>query len=458
MKFVANKAVVFIVILLVVVFANVTGATGLDTTPVTFSATATENHFPKSLKFSVSVSSDRIIESAKFLYYFRNDSTTTIEVLEIEPSRQVDLTYTMNTYLTDAVPSTPIFYYWQVKLDTGESVKSPETLVYYDDIRYDWQIREQGNMAVWWHDRPQEFGKLVFDIADEAMREQRKLFGIELEFPIRLIIYNSDEEFAEWHSSSTDMIGGQAFTTLGITTQIVEDVYWQEEWLVEVVPHEISHLYFYQVTYHPITGGAPSWLDEGVAQLNEVGRPTEALHAAEDAIRSGSYLPLWSLAGSFDHSDEDKFQQAYDESISAVTYLIEIYGEDALARLFAEYKRGSPTDLAFRNALGVSFNEFEQGWLAWLGAPAGTYIPPYEFTPRPMGGLSTQTPLPTVIANSTPVSTPTPILAVAPSSSESDGTRRYLLGMMLFCLACLCLSVPLIAAAIGIAIFKGNQH
>jgi hypothetical protein len=453
MKFVANKAVVFIAILLVVL-SNATGAMGLDKSLVTFSSTAIENEFPKSLKFSVSVNSDSIIESAKFFYYFRNDSTTTMEVLEMEPSRQVDLTYKFNTYLTDAIPSSPIFYYWQVKLDSGESIKSTEELVYYDDIRYDWHVREQGNMAVWWHDRPQEFGETVFGIAEEAMREQRKLFGIELEFPIRLIIYNTDEEFAEWHYASTEYVGGQAFPTLGITTQIVEDVYWQEEWLMEVVPHEISHLYFFQVTYNPLVE-APTWLDEGVAQLTEFGDTTDSLRAARNAIRSGNYLPLWSLSGSFDDTDADRFSQAYDESISAVTYLVDIYGEDALTLLFAEYKQGHPTGKAFPNAIGVSFEEFEQGWLEWLDAPAGTYIPPVEITPLPMGARPTRTPPPTVDASATLVNTP---VSVAPSSSESTMNNLYLLGIMLFCIACLCWSVPLITAAIGIAIFKGNKQ
>ena len=456
MRSVSIKPIVFIATLLIVALSNVIGAAGLESTPVTFSSTTTENQFPKSLTFSVHVNSDRLIQSAKFFYYYRNDPSREMVVLEIEESKQLDLTYTLQTYMMDAVPSSPIFYYWQVKLDSGESIKSPEELVYYDDIQYDWHVLEQGNMAVWWHDRPQEFGDTVFDIAEQAMREQRKLFGIELEFPIRLIIYNTDEEFAEWHYASTEYIGGQAFPTLGITTQIVEDVYWQEEWLMEVVPHEISHLYFFQVTYNPLVE-APTWLDEGVAQLNEFGDTTDSLRAARDAIRSGNYLPLWSLSGSFDDTDEDKFSQAYNESISAVTYLVDVYGEDALSLLFAEYKQGRPTREAFPNAIGVSFEEFEQGWLDWLGAPVGTYFPPVEITPLPMGARPTQVPQQTPVVSLPEESTPTPALSVAPSSSGRDPGGMYVFGSMLACLACACSSVTLLGVVAGIAMFNGKK-
>ena len=371
---------------------------------VTFSSTETVNRFPTSLSFRTTVTIDQgEIAAAKLLLRTSNfinlaSGTTTIN-LEINPAPTVQLDY---VWAITTVPSTPFYYSWEITDSAGNVVRSPEELIYYDDTRYDWQILENEYLAVWWHDRPESFGEQVYEIANEAFAVQQTVFQAELAFPIKIIIYNNFDEFAEWQGGLVEFIGGQAFPNIGVTTQIVEAFGSQEQWLNDVVPHEISHLYLAQVSYNP-TAPVPVWLDEGVAQFNEFGNHDFTLRVVEDAAASGELIPLSSLRSGFGfQNSEANTRLAYAEGLSAVTYLVETYGTQGLADLLAAYKAGQGTESAFPAALGVTAGQFEADWAVWLGLEPGEYVTPTPWplpSPRPSPTLmtfATRTPAPDV--------------------------------------------------------------
>lgn len=127
---------------------------------------------------------------------------------------------------------------------------------------------ENSDIGIWWHDRPESFGETIFEIAIAAVEHQRDLFQADLDYKMKIIIYNNSAEFAAWHNLAHDWVGGETYSNYGITVQIVKDSGYLSGWLNNVIPYEISHLYFDQVTYNS-TVSIPVWLNEGVAQYNE---------------------------------------------------------------------------------------------------------------------------------------------------------------------------------------------
>ncbi len=376
---------------------------------IIFSSPSTENHFPESLTFNIiAESKDSEVVSALLYYSARGETSTTRQVIDVEPASRVELSFIWNTSNNTTPPSAPIIYRWEVTDSNGNKFSSPEELVYYDDVRFDWQILENENIAVWWHDRPLSFGESVFQIALEAFEEQRELFQALPEYQIRIIVYNDFEEFAEWHSYVSEFTGGQAFPSMAVTTQIVSAYNSIDLWLTDVIPHEISHLYFYQATYHPLVE-VPAWLNEGIAQLNEFTLQTTAIEYAEMAIQDGDLLPLWSLTGSFGYQ-EDKVRLAYAESLSVAAFIDERYGSDGISKLMASYKSGLSGDEALVNGFGVTLIELQDEWLEWMGVdptlyPAPTAFPTVAWPTPPVWTtptrLATHTPVPP--ATNTPV-------------------------------------------------------
>jgi hypothetical protein len=137
----------------------------------------------------------------------------------------------------------------------------------------------------------------------------------------------------------------------------------------------------------------PAWLDEGLAQYYEFGRPEAGLERVESAAQQGRLLPLVSLSGGFGR-DPEQVRLSYDQSLSAVTYLLETWGDPGLQGLIAALKSGKPVRAAVESALGVTWEEFEAGWITWLGVPTTPAAPP--------------TPTPTLVRPTAPSGWPTP--------------------------------------------------
>lgn len=392
---------------------------------ITFAPFETHNNFPADLTFSTTVSSTAAeIVAAELVFHLRNQFSSdslSRQQIEMEPGNQVELSYTWDTS-AGTIPGAAVIYYWEVMDAAGNQVQSPEQMVRYEDTRYDWQILENEDIAVWWHDRQASFGEDVFEIAAEAVEKQRELFQADLDFQMRIIIYNDFAEFAEWNGVVSEFIGGQAFPDQGITAQIVSAYGSQSSWLNDVVPHEISHLYFEQVTFHR-RSNPPTWLNEGVAQYNEFGSQRGALRDVETAAHQGDLIPLSSLEVGFGYFNEARARLAYAEAVSAVTYLVEAYGEAGLAALLAAYRAGLVTGEAFPAALGVTPGEFEAGWTVWLGLEAGEFVtntpwplPTFPPSPTPfvMGTNVPTTIVPTTAVPATPEPTkPATATAVA---------------------------------------------
>lgn len=346
---------------------------------ITVGEPTTVNNFPDSLIFRIPATSSAGDIVTADLYYsfdgFISSPSYTREQIDFVTASSVKLEFEWDTDGLTTPPGMPISYYWRIRDSAGNQLITDTYLVRYDDIRYDWQVLEDEYIAVWWHDKPAAFGQSVFDIAQRAILQQRILFDVTLDYQIRIIIYNDDAEFHAWHAVALDWVGGEAFSDYGITTQIVYGSQPGDAWLQGVIPHEISHQYFAPVTRNP-TVSVPHWLNEGVAQYNEFVDNNYALASVQNAVNRGEWIYLSSLAEGFGSYDEVRVRLAYAESLSAVNYLVETYGEEGLAAVLAAYREGHPTEEAFEVALGVPFSQFEGDWATWLGVPAGQYITP----------------------------------------------------------------------------------
>ena len=137
-------------------------------------------------------------------------------------------------------------------------------------------------------------------------------------------------------------------------------------------------------------------------------------------------MPLRALVGQFP-TTADRFGLAYDESVSAIDYLIRTHGQEALVKLIRSYADGVSDDAAFQAALGVDVAGFEQGWLGDLGVGE-----PVPFGPRP----APPGPLPPDWA-AAPISSGAPVASGVPAptfrntpSGEGDVSGPIFLGVL----------------------------
>jgi hypothetical protein len=281
---------------------------------------------------------------------------------------------------------------FRVTLDDGTVVSGPTTTILYEDTRFDWKTLQGDHVLVHWVEGDSGFGQRIVRIADQAIKDASELLGVKETEPIDFFVYADRTSFYDVLGPALqENIGGIALPEIRTLFANIPPSSVTDPWVGIVVPHELTHLVFDTATHNPYHS-PPHWLDEGLADYLAHGYDASTRASVERAVRADAIMPLHALVGQFP-SPPDLFTLAYDESVSAIDYLIRIHGQDALVKLIRSYAGGVSDDAAFSAALGVDAARFEAAWLADLGvkppqpygpqaAPAGP-LPPGWNAPAP---------------------------------------------------------------------------
>jgi hypothetical protein len=387
--------------------------------PIRVLSSYAENNFPDSLTFNISAEADSPIISVSLYYFTLGDISATRQPIEITPGPHVSGAYTWDTSRITVPPSAPVFFYWELDDEAGNELTTEEQVFPYDDMRFPWNEVSDDEIVVRWYEGSQDFGNFVYQTSRRALDQMKAEAGRGLDFPIYILLYANHDDFSSWHFYVDEWVGGQAFTDMGITTQIIGSNA-SRSWIETVIPHEIAHLFFYQAV-HTGLAGWPAWVDEGLAQYYEFASNESSLAMAADAARRGAFLPLDSLSGGFGR-DPEQVRLAYAESYSAMLFLLETWGDEALQSLIQSFRRSMPQHEAIELATGVTWEEFIAQWFNWMGVPATPAAPPTPTQglvfPTAPSGWPTVTPssrTPTHIASETPEPAP-----VSPTATEED--------------------------------------
>lgn len=127
-----------------------------------------------------------------------------------------------------------------------------------------------------------------------------------------------------------------------------------------VLRHELVHLVVGQAL-GPDHAVLPAWLREGTAsELAFEWRVVDSVRALRFAL-GGRLLPLSRLEHGFP-ADPEGAADAYLESFSFVSWLVDRRGHEGLAELHRRVLAGQPFDAAFAAAQGGTVAELEREW------------------------------------------------------------------------------------------------
>ena len=317
----------------------------------------------------------------------------------------VTLRYTFATPLGGLYPNTPVELGFRITFDDGHTVDGPTTSVLYSDDRFQWKTLEAGILRVHWYQGDSGFGQRALDIGAKGVKNATTLLGVTETAPIDFYIYASRDSFYDVIGQAVqENVGGLAESSIRTLFANIPPSTTFDPWVSLVVPHELTHIVFNTATrnaYHsPL-----HWLNEGLADYLAIGYDAGARANVERAGRTSDLLPLHALVAQFP-SPSDLFSLAYDESVSAIDFLVRTYGRDALVGLIRGYAKGVSDDEAFTSALGVDTTAFEAAWLADLGAdvpvpygpksaPSGPLPPGWALSPGSSAGPTASGPVPT---------------------------------------------------------------
>ncbi len=332
---------------------------------------ATSN-FPDGISFFLEAESETPIVDLELNYHVPGTETLSVELPSFPAgTTSLDIEQPVSLNAGELPPGLDVLYHWRITDANGDVSETAEQMVSWVDSRYSWTPLEGDRVTVYAYGMAPDFQRATLDSAERTIDRLHNAYGFEPDQPIRLWAYaNKDDLYGALAPNSEPWIAGSAYPHLHLIMAILPDGDYDE--LARVVPHEITHQVEHQVTFNPFNS-PPLWLNEGLAVYwQETGRDRFYTYALQIASEDG-VPPLRTLNGGFDYNPDGALV-SYALSLSVAIYILDTWGDEGMANLLATFREGVTYEQAVEQGLGVTFDELDQGWRAYLQEKSETLL------------------------------------------------------------------------------------
>lgn len=344
------------------------------------------NNFPEEAVFRLSAHSEAGIEAVTLHYEIKPDGVAAYDEPGFTPGDRVQVDFRLKgndpprSYLA---PGAEIEYYWEIEDGAGRKLTTEPATFFYDDLRFSWNSLSQGNVTVRWYSGDRSDGETSLQVARSTIDDMSALLGADIDYPVRVWTYDSYQDMlpalvrrSEAHEEAV-IIAGQRVSS--DTVLLLADSGG------DILRHELTHIVTHVAGEGPY-GSLPTWLDEGTAMYAQSEPGSAFTSALENGIRRDSLFSVRSMTAPT--GDPNRVGLFYGQAWSLVQYLVETYGAEKFAELFAIFKEGSTPDKALVAVYGFDQDGLEDEWRASQGlSPRERASPTPTATPE-----GTQTP------------------------------------------------------------------
>jgi hypothetical protein len=231
--------------------------------------------------------------------------------------------------------------------------------------QYDWRSIESDHFQVYFYPELDSLARRVLDLAEKTNATLATMMGHQLTRRVPIILYGSHNDFAQTNVTPELIDAGTGGFTELLRNRVVLPFMGPYEDLRHVVVHELVHAYMFDMLYGGAAGAmlarqsfyqVPLWFAEGLAEYVSLGMESNAEMFLRDGTISG-YLPPLTYSGGY---------IVYKQGQSAISYLVERFGEDRLRDLLQRMRQMRSFERAFQRSLGVPVDRFDEQWRVWL--------------------------------------------------------------------------------------------
>ena len=344
---------------------------------------------PTSIMFSARVSAPAGLESASFVYKVLNpdgnvggsgDAT-------FAPGAETDVTFTLETITFGRyIPVGSTFvYHWELTDREGATLTTEDREYRFFDGRYIWRGRTEGQVTVFWYGLNEGRAMAALESTVAALRAVGNLVETEVPYPIKVMVWGSDDE-GELARRSRGVTFEAQVRTGG--QRVAPDLVFVFEPTRDTVQHEVAHIVSHVAGDGPFTS-LPSWLDEGLAVWAQGAPGIGYAGSVALAIQADRTLSLRSMQSASNRPTEVNL--FYGQSYSTVDFMIREFGQPQFAELFRVFFAGSSIDRALEQVYGFDQNGLYNAWREYNGldaiafaAATPTTLAPAEATRAPL--------------------------------------------------------------------------
>ncbi len=369
---------VLALILLTMVFTVVLAQEGISVI-----ADAHEYSFSEQIVFRLTAESGSEINDIILVYRIGGAPVTNSAHPEFSLAKQVEAEHVWRLQRGEIPPGSDIEYSWRIKDAVGNTLETELVTFTYMDDRFTWESLTEGKIILYWYDADQTFGRELLSSAVESLVRLEENVGVELEKPVKIIVYQSKADMQEALTSRGAIFEEQIITLGTVVAPDIVLLHGAHQDVDVTIAHELTHVVVGLATENPYAD-IPAWLNEGLAMYNEGKLRSGNARALEKGIRDNRLLSVRSLTALTGNPDEVNL--FYGEVYSVVDFLLTTYGREKMSELLKVFKEGSLTDDALMKVYGFDQDELDAQWRESIGAPprGETEEPEAE---KPTGGI-----------------------------------------------------------------------
>ena len=386
--------------------------------------TRIETEDPTAVSFRLPVQSSAGLQSARLNFKVLNPDGNIggSGDADFAPTSTTDATFELETITAERyIPVGSEFVIeWELTDKDGTTFVTPEERFIFLDARYDWQSRTEGNTTVFWYGDDDSNANAAFVAAASSIADTEALLQVTVPYPVKVVVWRSEDE-----GNLAMRPRGAAFDARILTggQRVAPDLLFVFEPAVDVVRHEAAHIVT-KVAGDGAFTRVPSWLDEGTAVYMQTQPGRGYSDAVDFAVQTNTPINLRSLSSQ--PNDPSLINLFYGQSWSTVRFLVDEFGEQSFADLYATAKAGSTTDTALQTVYGFDTNGLYNLWREDNGLPTLDFAPTAQGTAAPVAeGTRAPLSIPTSVAAAprsgvTNNATPTSDATTAPSDVGAD--------------------------------------
>jgi len=333
---------------------------------ITVTADTYEYSFSEQIVFRLTAGSSSEINEITLIYRIGSAPVTNSAYPEFSPAKQVEAQYVWRLQRGEIPPGSDVEYSWRIKDAAGHALETQLVTFTYMDDRFTWESLDEGKIVLYWYDADQTFGQGLLVSAVESLARLEENVGVELEKPVKIVVYQSKVDMQEALTSQGAVYEEQIITLGVVVAPDIVLLLGSHQDVDVTIAHELTHVVVGLATENPYAG-IPAWLNEGLAMYNEGELRSGNAQALKKGIRDNKLLSVRSLTAPTGNPDEVNL--FYGEVYSVVDFLLKTYGKEKTSQLLEVFKEGALTDDALMRVYGFDQDELDAQWRESIGAP-----------------------------------------------------------------------------------------
>jgi len=211
-------------------------------------------------------------------------------------------------------------------------------------------------------DTSENFRRELLATLDSEYDDLVRDLGYSPRNPIAVTLYTKDAFFdvtraPSWSGAIND--GKLRIPVSGVTSVTAD--------LARVLKHELTHSFVSQMS----SNRCPTWLNEGIAQMEEGKSSATNGHVLAQMFAAGAEIPYNTLEGSFMSYSGPEATAAYAQSLAAAEYIRGTYGMGDIQRILEVLAQGGSTEAALRSTIHSDYRQLRDEMARWLADKYG---------------------------------------------------------------------------------------